>query len=207
MSNFPDILHITILFYHFFLHTSLASQEPKPKRDLGIPNTNNATWQIIQILHTMIVFKIKHTYDRECHCQMYLTKWQLDNVEINLKGCSNTYESNPWLMQHDKVSFIANDIYIQAYSTKSDEARVKYWIVIGKRFKITYFLGQFSLATPCSDIGGYNYPQKVQFSLMAIYIYIYLYTYIYIFLYIYIYIYLYLYIHIYIYVYKYICKI
>ena len=111
MSNFPDILHITILSYHFFLHTSLASQELKPKRDLGIPNTNNATWQIIQTLHTMIVFKIKHTYDRECHCQMYLTKWQLDNVEINLKGCSNTYESNPWLMQHDKVSFIANDIY------------------------------------------------------------------------------------------------
>ena len=72
----------------------------------------------------------------------------------NLKDIvySNTYGSDPWLMQFHKVLFIANDLYSHgkesAYNTKSHEARVKYWIVIGKRSKMLYFWGQFCLATP-----------------------------------------------------------
>ena len=66
-------------------------------------------------------------------------------MEIILKVMfySNTYGSDPWLKQFHKVLFIANGLHSHgkesAYNTKSHEARVKYWIVIGKRWKRTHF--------------------------------------------------------------------
>ena len=54
------------------------------------------------------------------------------NMEITLTDIvySNTYGSDPWLMQLHKILFIAKDLYSHgkesAYNTTSHEARVKY---------------------------------------------------------------------------------